>query len=136
MATTGIMNGTLLGVYVGSTLVAHATEGSISLSMDTRDATTKDSSGYRDLLEGTRSGSISVSALYADDAAYGVTDLMTAFSNRTTLTVKFSTEVSGDDYWSATCYLTSLEVSAATEDNATYSASFEISGAVTFSTVA
>lgn len=135
MATTGIMNGTLLGVYVGSTLVAHATEGSISLSMDTRDATTKDSSGYRDLLEGTRSGSISVSALYAGDATYGVTDLMTAFSNRTTLTVKFSTEVSGDDYWSATCYLTSLEVSAATEDNATYSASFEISGAVTFSTV-
>ena len=136
MATTGIMNGTLLGVYVGSTLVAHATEGSISLSMDTRDATTKDSSGYRDLLEGTRSGSISVSALYADDATYGVNALMTAFSNRTTLTVKFSTEVSGDDYWSATCYLTSLEVSAATEDNATYSASFEIGGAVTFSTVA
>lgn len=136
MATTGIMNGTLLGVYVGSTLVAHATEGSISLSMDTRDATTKDSSGYRDLLEGTRSGSISVSALYADDSTYGVNALMTAFSNRATLTVKFSTEVSGDDYWSATCYLTSLEVSAATEDNATYSASFEISGAVTFSTVA
>lgn len=136
MATTGIMNGTLLGVYVGSTLVAHATEGSISLSMDTRDATTKDSSGYRDLLEGTRSGSISVSALYADDATYGVNSLMTAFSNRSTLTVKFSTEVSGDDYWSATCYLTSLEVSAATEDNATYSATFEISGSVTFSTVA
>ena len=135
MATTGIMNGTLLGVYVGSTLVAHATEGSISLSMDTRDATTKDSSGYRDLLEGTRSGSISVSALYADDATYGVNALMTAFSSRSTLTVKFSTEVTGDDYWSATCYLTSLEVSAATEDNATYSASFEISGAVTFSTV-
>jgi len=76
-----------------------------------------------------------VSALYADDATYGVNALMTAFSNRTTLTVKFSTEVSGDDYWSATCYLTSLEVSAATEDNATYSASFEISGTVTFSTV-
>lgn len=136
MATTGIMNGTLLGVYVGSTLVAHATEGSISLSMDTRDATTKSSSGYRELLEGTRSGSISVSALYANDAAYGTNDLMTAFSARTTLVVKFSTEVSGDDYWSATCYLTSLEVSAATEDNASYSATFEISGAVTFTTVA
>ena len=52
MATTGIMNGTLLGVYVGSTLIAHATEGSISLSMDTRDATTKDSSGYKRLTRG------------------------------------------------------------------------------------
>ena len=135
MATTGIINGTLLGVYAGGTLIAHATEGSMSLSMDTRDATTKSSSGYRDLLEGTRSGSISVSALYANDAAYGVGDLMSSFTGRSTLVVKFSTEVSGDDYWSATCYMTSLEVSAATEDNATYSATFEISGAVTFTTV-
>ena len=135
MATTGIINGTLLGVYAGGTLIAHATEGSMSLSMDTRDATTKSSSGYRDLLEGTRSGSISVSALYANDAAYGVGDLMSSFAGRSTLVVKFSTEVSGDDYWSATCYMTSLEVSAATEDNATYSATFEISGAVTFTTV-
>ena len=103
--------------------------------MDTRDATTKSSSGYRDLLEGTRSGSISVSALYANDAAYGVGDLMSSFTARSTLVVKFSTEVSGDDYWSATCYMTSLEVSAATEDNATYSATFEISGTVTFTTV-
>lgn len=130
------MNGTLLGVYVGSTLVAHATEGSISLSMDTRDVTTKDSSGMRELLEGTKSGSISVSALYAEDAAYGVEELMTAWANRTALTVKFSTEVSGDHYWSANAYLTSLEVSASTEDNASYSASFELTGAVTYTTVA
>ena len=80
MATTGIMNGTLLGVYVGSTLIAHATEGSISLSMDTRDATSKDSSGTRDLLQATKSGTISASALYAEEAAFGVADLLTAWS--------------------------------------------------------
>ena len=136
MATTGIMNGTLLGVYVGSTLIAHATEGSISLSMDTRDATTKDSSGSRALLEATKSGTISVSALYAEDATYGVDDLMTAWSGRTQLTVKFSTEVSGDHYWSAAAYVTSLEVSSGMEDNVTYSATFELTGAITYSTVA
>ena len=135
MATTGIMNGTLLGVYVGSTLIAHATEGSISLSMDTRDATTKDSSGSRDLLEATKSGTISVSALYAEDATYGIDDLMTAWSGRTQLTVKFSTEVSGDHYWSAAAYVTSLEVSSGMEDNVTYSATFELTGAITYSTV-
>ena len=136
MATTGIMNGTLLGVYSGSTLIAHATEGSISLSMDTRDATTKDSSGTRDILEATKSGTISVSALYAEDATYGVDDLMTAWSGRTALTVKFSTEVSGDHYWSASAYVTSLEVNAGMEDNVTYSATFELTGAITYSTVA
>jgi len=135
MATTGIMNGTLLGVYAGSTLIAHATEGSISLSMDTRDATTKSSSGTRDLLEATKSGTISVSALYAEDAAYGVDDLMSSWSGRAAITVKFSTEVSGDHFWSASAYITSIEVSAGMEDNVTYSATFELTGAITYSAV-
>lgn len=135
MATTGIINGTLLGVYSGGTLIAHATEGSISLSMDTRDATTKGSGGTRDLLEATKSGTISVSALYADDAAYGVSDLMTSWAARTPLTIKFSTEVSGDSYWEASAYITSLEVNAGMEDNATYSATFELTGAITFGTI-
>ena len=136
MATTGIMNGTLLGVYSGSTLIAHATEGSISLSMDTRDATTKDSSGTRDILEATKSGTISVSALYAEDAAYGVDDLMGAWSSRSQITVKFSTEVSGDHYWSAAAYVTSLEINAGMEDNVSYSATFELTGTITYTTVA
>lgn len=135
MATTGIMNGTLLGVYAGSTLIAHATEGSISLSMDTRDATTKDSNATRDLLGATKSGTISVSALYAEDAAYGVDDLMGAWSSRSALTVKFSTEVSGDHYWSASAYVTSLEINAGMEDNVTYSATFELTGDITYTTV-
>jgi len=129
------MNGTLLGVYSASTLIAHATEGSISLSMDTRDATTKDSSGTRDLLEATKSGTISVSALYAEDAAYGVQELMTAWSARTALTVKFSTEVVGDYYWSASAYITSLEVNSGMEDNVSYSATFELTGAITYDQV-
>lgn len=133
MPTTGIMNGTLLGVYSASTLIAHATEGSISLNLDTRDATTKDSSGTRDLLEGIKSGTISVSALYAEDAAYGVDDLMTAWSGRSTLVIKFSTEVTGDHFWSASAYVTSLEVNAGMEDNVSYSATFELTGAITYS---
>ena len=104
--------------------------------MDTRDATTKDSSGTRDLLEATKSGTISVSALYAEDAAYGVQELMTAWSARTALTVKFSTEVSGDYYWSASAYVTSLEVNSGMEDNVSYSATFELTGAITYDQVA
>ena len=135
MATSGVMNGTLMGIYIGSTLVAHATEGSISLSMDTRDISSKDSAGTRALLEGMKSGSISMSALYAEDAAYGADELYTAMAARTPLAVKFSTEVTGDHFWSASAYLTSLEVSASTEDNVTYSASFELTGAITYAAV-
>ena len=135
MATSGVMNGTLMGIYIGSTLVAHATEGSISLSMDTRDISSKDSAGTRALLEGMKSGSISMSALYAEDAAYGADELYTAMAARTPLAVKFSTEVTADHFWSASAYLTSLEVSAGTEDNVTYSATFELTGTITYSAV-
>ena len=135
MATAGVMNGTLMGVYIGSTLIAHSTEGSISLSMDTRDISSKDSAGSRALLEGMKSGSISVSALYTEDSAYGADELFVAMAARTPLAVKFSTEVSGDHFWSASSYLTSLEVSASTEDNMTYSATFELTGAITYAAV-
>ena len=129
------MNGTLMGVYIGSTLIAHSTEGSISLSMDTRDISSKDSAGARALLEGMKSGSISVSALYSEDGAYGADELYTAMQSRLPLAVKFSTEVSGDHFWSASSYLTSLEVSASTEDNVTFSATFELTGAITYAAV-
>jgi len=135
MATAGVLNGTLMGVYIGSTLIAHSTEGSISLSMDTRDISSKDSAGARALLEGMKSGSISVSALYSEDGAYGADELYTAMAARTPLAVKFSTEVSGDHFWSASSYLTSLEVSASTEDNVTFSATFELTGAITYAAV-
>ena len=135
MASTSVMNGSLMGVYIGSTLIAHSTEGSISLSMDTRDISSKDSAGSRALLEGMKSGSISVSALYTEDSAYGADELFVAMAARTPLAVKFSTEVSGDHFWSASSYLTSLEVSASTEDNMTYSATFELTGAITYAAV-
>ena len=135
MSTANVMNGTLMGVYIGSTLIAHSTEGSISLSMDTRDISSKDSAGARALLEGMKSGSISVSALYSEDGAYGADELYTAMAARTPLAVKFSTEVSGDHFWSASSYLTSLEVSASTEDNVTFSATFELTGAITYAAV-
>ena len=135
MPSTSVMNGSLMGVYIGSTLIAHSTEGSISLSMDTRDISSKDSAGARALLEGMKSGSISVSALYSEDGAYGADELYTAMAARTPLAVKFSTEVSGDHFWSASSYLTSLEVSASTEDNMTFSATFELTGTITYTAV-
>jgi len=124
MATTGILNGTDLLVYVGSDAIAHSTSCSLSLSMDTRDATTKDSAGWTDRLEGLRSWEISGEGLVALDAEYGFTDLFALYNGRTSATVKFSTEVSGDKYYSGTAYLTSLEQEAPTEDNTSFSFTF------------
>lgn len=132
-----IFNGTNLGVYIGGTLVAAATDCSLSLNMETIDITTKDSAGYRELLGGLRSGSISCSGLidYQDASNKDITDLYDAWEARTELTLKFSSEISGDESYTANGYLTSLEQSGGTEDTATYSATFELTGEVTEATI-
>jgi TP901-1 family phage major tail protein len=130
-----IFNGTELGVYIDDTLIAAATDCSLSLSMETIDITTKDSAGWRELLAGTRSGSISCSGLidYTDASNKDATDLFVAFENRTALSLTFekANEVTGDLSFACTGFLTSLEQSGGTEDTATYSATFEISGVIT-----
>ena len=128
-----IFNGTNLGVYIGGTLIAAAQDVSLSLSMETIDITTKDSAGYRELLAGLRSGSMSCNGLidYVDASNKDVTDLYAAWEARTELTLKFSSEITGDTSFTASGFLTSLEQSGGTEDTATYSATFELTGQVT-----
>ena len=86
-------------------------------------------------MAGTRSGSISCSGLidYTDASNKDTTDLFVAFENRTSLTLAFqkANEVTGDLAFTCVGFLTSLEQSGGTEDTATYSATFEISGVIT-----
>jgi len=131
-----IFNGTELGVYIDGTLIAAATDCSLSLNTETIDITTKDSAGYRELLGGLKSGSISVSGLidYLDaDSNKDMVDLWTAWEARTILTLKFSkaNEATGELSFTSGGIITSLEQSGGTEDTATYSCTFELTGPVT-----
>jgi predicted secreted protein len=131
-----IFNGTLLGVYLDSTLIAAAQDVSLSLNVETIDVTTKDSQGFRELLGGLRSGTMTVNGLidYTDaDSNKDTTDLWTAWEARTPVAVVFqkATEVTGDLSFSANAIITSLEQSGGTEDTATYSATFELTGTIT-----
>ena len=128
-----ILNGTVFLLKVGGTALADQTEGSISINMETRDITTKDSAGNRELAEGLRSGSISVSGLVDDNDAGGAGGtLFTTLEARNSVALVFGFDDTTDDY-NYTCngFCTSLEVSGGTEDNVTYSATFEITGAIT-----
>jgi predicted secreted protein len=128
-----ILNGTVFLLKVGGTALPDQTEGSISINMETRDITTKDSAGYRELLEGVRSGTISVSGLVDDDGAGGAGGtLFTTLDDRASVALVFGFDDTSDDY-NYTCngFCTSMEVSGGTEDNVTYSATFEITGEIT-----
>jgi TP901-1 family phage major tail protein len=129
-----IFNGTDLGVYIGSTLIAAATDVSLTLNAETIDITTKDSAAFRELLPGVRSGSISVSGLidYVDTSNKDFIDLYAAWETRAVLSLKFSKAnlQTGDASFAANAFITSLEQSGGTEDTASYSATFELTGVI------
>lgn len=131
------VNATDIGVYIGSTLISGATSGELSLSSAMIDITTKDSAGDSEFLPGLRSGTLSVEALYTDDDAdYNQSDLFAAWTGRTSLTIKYGTNTTGKKRFSASGYISSLSQSAGMEEAATYSAEFQLTGAITEETIA
>ena len=142
MATSGVINGTKFAVYAGATKIAYATSASISMNHNLRDTSTKDSGGWRDQLEGQRDWECSVEGMLifeeAGGAIAGLTmdELYTAYiATRTVLTLKFSTEETGDIKWSGQAFLTSLSADTPNEDSSTWSGSFSGTGVLTQATV-
>lgn len=144
MATTGIFNGSQYTVMFDSdggtpTVADNVTDLSVSISTETRDTTTKNNGGYRALLPGLKSLTVNFTAYYAGGATNGYDDLMADFLTGTKQEVKIvsydwdtSTEEVGDKEIIFDAYITSLELSAGTEDNASYTCTLECVSDITF----
>jgi predicted secreted protein len=135
MAT--IQNGTNLRIYLGGVAIGEATTCSLELSMETRETLTKDNVGsYTSVEPGRRSATLNTDGLVSYDTANKkVTDLVTAFNDGTVLIARFTTGVASSPYWEGSVITTSLSMNAAVEENATYSATFTVKGAITQGTV-
>jgi TP901-1 family phage major tail protein len=127
-----IKNGTDIGIYIGGTKIAGATSSSVSISHSLRDATSKDSSGWSESLEGLREWSMEGEGFFALDAAYGYTELEGVLIARTAVTVRFSTETSSEEYHEGTAFLTELSADAPVEDSTTFSFSLQGTGALNY----
>ena len=135
MATSGKFNGTNILVYNNGVAVAHATSHTLNFNAEMIDATTKSSAGWKDHLPGLRDWSIDCEALVAFDASEGIEELFTDYTGRTQLTVKFSTEVTGDTRWTGSAYISTGSINAPLEDVTSFSVTFTGSGALTAETI-
>ena len=135
MATTGKFNGTALLVYIDGVAIGDATTHTLNVSAAMIDATTKSSAGWKDVLPGLKEWSIDCDGFVAWDATEGVEDSFADLAARTRVTLKFSTEVTGDARFTGTAYITSCNVTAAVEDVVSYTMSFDGDGALTLETV-
>lgn len=133
MATTGVFNGSLLTVKVDSSKLLNTTSCTLSLSVDTPEATTKDSGGFQELIAGVKSGEISFEGLVAYDSGSGVQigDISDELIAGTKVTWEFSTDVSGDDKYSGEGFLTSIEITADMESPVSYSGTIATTGTIT-----
>ncbi len=112
----------------------HSQNVSLSMNVDTIDISTKDSSGWRDLLGGQKSFSLSADGLmdFAGVAAdTEVDELFDQMFARTAVTFTFALSTPAGYTITGSGFITSLEISGGTEDAPTYSCSIEGTGALT-----
>jgi len=137
MATSGIVNGTDLRIYMGGVAIGHATTCSLDMTRETRETLTKDApgGGWGTAEVGRKSATLSTDGMFSYDTTNKkFSDLFTAFDNGTLLLLRFTTDETSDTYWEGSGYITSLNLSAPVEDNTTYSATFTVNGAITSGT--
>jgi len=116
------------------TAQAAATSHTISYTGETKERVTKDTAnGAYSEKKVTKLGvSIKCEALVSFGDAAGYDKLLSVMKNREAVKLKygFSEEVTGDKYEEGMFIITSLEQSSAAGEDATYSATFENTGAV------
>jgi len=142
MATTGLVNGTLIAIYkdVSGTLtkVANATSSDFELTRDTIDATNKDGGEYKEFLIGLAGWTMNAEGLFEEDG--GVTgisakDLLDDIIAGTPITVVMTSNVSGDIKVSGSAIITSFAWNAPVNDVATFSVALQGTGSLTVGTI-
>lgn len=140
---SSVFNGTNLVLKLiadGGTLEAlgHSTSCSMTISHDLPEATTKDSSGYQEVISGLRSAEISFEGLidYTDagNSLKNVDGIASLITGRNKIDWSFGTGTSGDTVFTGEGFIASLEQSAEMESAATYSGTITVTGSITQST--
>ncbi len=111
----------------------HSQNVSLSMNVDTIDISTKDSAGWRDLLGGQKSFSLSADGLMDFSATAGDTDVAELFDqmfDRTAVDFTFALSTPAGYTITGDGFITSLEISGGTEDAPTYSVSIEGTGPI------
>ena len=132
-ASTSVMNRTDVVIKVGSEIVGKMTSASLSVTMATRDISTKDSAGWMEVLEGQKSWTLSGEGLvvYNNTGKATPDDIYTYLSNRTAVAIEFGSETTDEKYYSGSGFFTEFSTDAGVEDNATFSFSFQGTGTLT-----
>tara|TARA_R100000231_G_scaffold139628_2_gene121780 strand:- start:7310 stop:7726 length:417 start_codon:yes stop_codon:yes gene_type:complete len=110
---------------IGQISIANATEFELEIETDLIDQTNKDSQGWKEMIAGCRSWSISTTALYENFRFAGYMDMFQyQLENRNQVYLKFQVEQDLGKYYAANAQIVSLNLIGNNEEQATYQAFF------------
>ena len=133
--TTGTVKGNLVGVYIldgdGDNdalydLIACGTNATLNISNEMIETVCKDNDGARTVLPGQQSVTMTVEGLTAYDNI-GRSQLIDAVIDKTELTLRYGSGVSGDPYIQVDAFITSFEETAPLNDSTSFNVSFDCS---------
>ena len=135
MATTGVVNGTIVQLKIGGTAIANLMSHDESFNTAMRDITTEDSAGDSESAPGLRSADISSKFLFVEGASEGFSACMTAYQAGTKLTLVSGSTVTGDTKITSSAYITTIKKTNPKDANVEIDVTFKVTGAQTVGTV-
>jgi len=130
-----ILNGTLIKLYDGSTPIALLTSSDLALEREMLDVTNKDSNNWKQVMAGVRSFSFS-GELFNDPAeTYNLEDLYTKWEAGTEITMKLSSEITGQKKFTGTVLINNIAVATPANQPSTVTVEFTGSGALVMATI-
>ena len=135
MATTGVVNGTLIKLSLAGTNIAYLQSTDESLSTALRETTSKDSNGDAEFLGGKRSAEWTAKFLHVEGGTKGWDYCVTQWQAGNVLAGVMTSGVTGDRKYSANVLIKSMKRSAGMEANVEGDVTFQVTGAITAATI-
>lgn len=135
MATTGVINGTSILLYVDSTAVSYSTNCSLSImGPGAMTVNHKDSLEWLQKLKKVGAGwTASCSGMYAlDGSNVNLREVFALLDRNQTVTVKIATSDAADNFFSGEAVVTGFSADFPHDEGSTFSVDFEGLGDLTF----
>jgi predicted secreted protein len=130
MPTTGKVSGNLMLIYIDGVAVACTTDASFTLNNEQLEVTCKDNDGARQYILGGQDWNFTVGGIFQFDNN-GIDDLTDIAINKTTVTVRFGTDVVGDFFLEGDAIISTINITSPLNAPVTYTATLQGTGPIT-----
>jgi predicted secreted protein len=130
-----ILNGTLIKLYDGSTPIALLTSSDLTLEREMLDVTNKDSDNWKEVIAGNRSFSFSGEIFNDPAETYNLEDLYTKWEAGTEITMKLSSEVTGQKKFTGAVLINNIAIATPQGQPSTVSVEFTGTGPLVMATI-